>query len=78
MWKIRVKNEFVNEMNGYALVKGQTVVKIGNGNFYFNSPAWGERSDSASWKTNKDAQAFLEKIVQDMKLPPDVLEVVLI
>jgi hypothetical protein len=78
VWKIQVKNDFVYEMNGYTFVKGQTVVKIPNGNFYFNSPPWGERSDASSWKTNKDAQAFLEKIVQDMKLPPDVLEVVLI
>lgn len=78
VWKIRVKNNFVYEMNGYLFVKGQTAVKIPNGNFYFNSPAWGERSDARSWKTKKDAQAFLEKIVQDMKLPPDVLEAVLI
>jgi len=76
VWKIRIKNGFTDESNGYNLVEGHTVVKVSNGSFYFNSPAWGERSNACSWKTKQDAEKFLEKILQDMTLPPDVLEVV--
>ena len=76
VWKIRVKNNFTCEWNGCVLDEGHTVIKTPNDSFYFNSPAWGERSDSASWKTKKDAEKFLEKVLQDMRLPPDVLEVV--
>lgn len=77
VWKIQVKNDFVCEIKDYRFVKGRTAVRT-NESFYFDTPSWGERSDTSSWQTKQAAQAFLEKIVQAMNLPPDMLETVLI